>query len=101
MTIKKYSAENPAKDDVFPGWCATKVDMLGKVEEMGLCADKCQDLADGINFATVNLLTQDECEYILKMKQNEVNKTIQQGSKNEYTGEAQKKYYLIFYSTYK
>jgi len=46
--------------------------MTGKVEEMGQCADKCQDSADGINFATVNLLTQDECEYMLKMEQNEV-----------------------------
>ena len=63
---KRYRAENPGPSSIFPGWCATQVDMMQKVEEMGLCADKCIDNDVGIQYGTVNLLTQDECQYIFK-----------------------------------
>ena len=35
-----------------------------KVKEMGLCADTCNYSETGINFATLNLLTQDECVFM-------------------------------------
>ena len=31
---------------------------------MGLCADTCNYSETGINFATLNLLTQDECAFM-------------------------------------
>ena len=51
----------------FPGWCATDTDVFGKVKEVGLCADSCLSHATDINFATINLLTQDECMYIFNL----------------------------------
>ena len=36
---------------------------------MGLCEENCLSEDTGINFATVNLLTVDECEYLFKVSQ--------------------------------
>ncbi|XP_023329718.1 uncharacterized protein LOC111702305 [Eurytemora carolleeae] len=62
-----YKAENPDPNSRFPGWCATDTDVFGKVKEVGLCADSCLSHATDINFATINLLTQDECMYIFNL----------------------------------
>ncbi|XP_023346590.1 uncharacterized protein LOC111715491 [Eurytemora carolleeae] len=67
---RAYKAENPSPESKFPGWCATDTNSFGKILEMGLCEENCLSEDTGINFATVNLLTVDECEYLFKNVDN-------------------------------
>ena len=43
------------------GWCATRRDVVGKVERWGYCSEKCKDKKETFTFANVNLLSDEEC----------------------------------------
>jgi len=63
---QKYLNQNPGKKDSdFPGWCATKTTEK-KIKEIGICSEKCKDKTQHIQFATVNVLTQDECKILIE-----------------------------------
>jgi len=62
---QQFAADNPTlKEKDFPGWCATKVNKKNQVQEMGLCTEDCKSEHTGLQFATVNILTSDECTYL-------------------------------------
>merc|ERR1712083_460597 len=72
--FQRWKAENPGGlDENFNGWCATDVDDKKRIKEMGLCQDKakCKSQSHAITFATINLLTKDECEYLLQANSTE------------------------------
>jgi len=50
----------------FNGWCATKLDRKFKIQRWGFCNSACTDDRDTFLFANVNLLTDKECEELLK-----------------------------------
>jgi len=67
----KWLINNPQrKESDFPGWCATKVKNDGTIKEMGLCSNDCRDMSQTIQFATLNLLTKDECAEINPQDEN-------------------------------
>jgi len=66
--IKKIAVQNnPKSPKPFNGWCATKVNKKGRIEELGLCSDKCRPdfRHSSLQYTNVNLLTKTECQYFL------------------------------------
>jgi len=69
---QKYLNQNPGKKDSdFPGWCATKVfegknSQQKQIKEIGICSENCKNKNTQIQFATVNVLTQDECKILIE-----------------------------------
>ena len=74
---QQFMSENPAaKENEFPGWCASETDSKNRIVRMGLCSDQCKSAENGLQFAAVNLLMDDECNYLFGKNDMKVRLTL-------------------------
>jgi len=57
----RFTSEEKRNGVLKNGWCATKLDKKEKIESYGFCDSACRDERKGFMFASLNILTDEEC----------------------------------------